>query len=115
MLLLAMLLAVASPSIEAIAAQAGGTVGFTALDLASGRSLGLHQDDPFPMQSVFKLPIAIEVLRQVDAGELDLDHVIVMGPADARDGLSGMIAIPSRPTIAELLEAMVVSSDNVEA
>jgi beta-lactamase class A len=113
MLLLAMLLAVASPSIQAIAARAGGTVGFAALDLASGRSLGLHQDDPFPMQSVFKLPIAIEVLRQVDEGKLDLDRVIALGPADARDGSSGTLAIPSRPTIGELLEAMVVSSDNV--
>jgi beta-lactamase class A len=113
MLLLAMLLAVASPSIQAIAARAGGTVGFAALDLASGRSLGLHQDDPFPMQSVFKLPIAIEVLRQVDEGKLDLDRAIALGPTDARDGSSGTLAIPSRPTIGELLEAMVVNSDNV--
>ena len=113
MLLLAMLLAVASPSIQAIAARADGTVGFAALDLASGRSLGLHQDDPFPMQSVFKLPIAIEVLRQVDEGKLDLDRVIALGPTDSRDGSSGTLAIPSRPTVGELLEAMVVSSDNV--
>ena len=39
--------------------------------------------------------------------------MIALGPADARDGLSGTIAIPSRPTVGELLEAMVVSSDNV--
>ena len=64
----AMLLATAEQSLQAIAEPAGGKVGFAAVDLASGRSLGLRQNEPFPMQSVFKLPIAIEVLRQVDEG-----------------------------------------------
>jgi beta-lactamase class A len=67
MFFIAMLLATAEPSIQAIAEPAGGTVGFAAVELASGRSLGLKQNEPFPMQSVFKLPIAIEVLRQVPA------------------------------------------------
>jgi beta-lactamase class A len=113
MLLLAILLVTAGPPLDAIAAPAGGTVGFAAQDLASGRSLGLRQDQPFPMQSVFKLPIAIEVLRQVDDGKLNFDRVIALGPADARVGSAGTIAIPSQPTIRELLEAMVVSSDNI--
>jgi hypothetical protein len=46
--LLAMLLAAAEPSVAAIAAPVGGTTGFTAVELASGRALGLNQDKPFP-------------------------------------------------------------------
>src|SRR4029078_1811967 len=61
-------------------APAGGSVGVAALDLSSGRTLGWHEADAFPMQSVFKLPIAIEVLRHVDAKKLDLARVVALGP-----------------------------------
>jgi len=116
MLLIVLLAALAAPSptaFEELAAPAKGIVGFAALDLASGRSLGCHEHDAFPMQSVFKLPIAIEVLRQVDDGKLDLAHVVALGPADARGGPAGMMAVPARKTIRELLEAMIVNSDNI--
>ena len=112
MFFVAMLFATAEPSIQAIAEPAGGTVGFAAVELGSGRSLGLKQNEPFPMQSVFKLPIAIEVLRQVDEGKIDLDHEILLGADDAREGVT-TIVVPLRMTVRKLLEAMVVSSDNV--
>ena len=65
------------------------------------------------MQSVFKLPIAIEVLRQVDAKKLDLARVVALGPSDRRDGPPGTMAVPAKKTIRELLEAMLTTSDNV--
>ena len=111
--LLTALLAAADPSIAAIAEPAGGTVGFAAVELATGRTLGLNQDKPFPMQSVFKLPIAIEVLHQVDAGKIALDQEIQLVADDAREGATGAIVVPSRTTVRKLLEAMVVGSDNV--
>jgi beta-lactamase class A len=110
---IAMLLAFAEPSLQTIAKPAGGTVGFAAMDLTSGRLLGLNQDRPFPMQSVFKLPIAIEVLHQVDEGRIELEREIVLGADDAREGASGTMVVPSRTTVRKLLEAMVVNSDNV--
>ena len=94
-------------------APAGGTVGFAALDLSSGRSLGWHERDAFPTQSVFKLPIAIEVLRRIDDKKLALDRVVALGPADARSGPEGTMAVPAKKTIRELLEAMIITSDNV--
>jgi beta-lactamase class A len=112
MFFIAMLLIAAEPSFQAMVEPAGGKVGFAALDLASGRSLGLHQNQPFPMQSVFKLPIAIEVLHQVDEGKVDLDHELALGADDAREGVT-TIVLPARMTVRKLLEAMVVSSDNV--
>jgi len=110
---IAMLLASAEPSLQAIVEPAGGTVGFAAKDLASGRLLGLNQDKALPMQSVFKLPIAIEVLHQVDEGKIELEREILLGPDNAREGATGMMVIPSRTTVRKLLEAMVVKSDNV--
>jgi beta-lactamase class A len=110
---LAMLLAAAEPSLAAIAEPAGGTVGFAAVELATGRMLGLNQSQPFPMQSVFKLPIAIAVLQQVDAGKIALDQEIRLVAGDAREGATGTVVVPSQTTVRKLLEAMVVSSDNV--
>ena len=112
MLFIAMLLGAAEPPMQAIVEPAGGTVGFAAVELASGRSLGLRQDERVPMQSVFKLPIAIEVLRQVDEGKIDLEREILLGADDAREGVT-TIVVPSRRTVRKLLEAMVVNSDNV--
>jgi beta-lactamase class A len=113
---LLMLLAAATvPSAAALdemAAPAGGTVGFAALDLSTGRSLGRRENERFPLQSVFKLPIAIEVLRQVDAKKLALARVVALEAGDARGGPGTLIAVPSKKTVRELLEAMIISSDN---
>ena len=62
---------------------------------------------------MFKFPIAIEVLRQVDAGKLALDRVVALGAADARRGPPSPITVPGKATIRQLLEAMVIHSDNV--
>jgi beta-lactamase class A len=117
-MVLVLWLAVAVPSTAAMdemVAPAGGTVGFAALDLATGRSFGRHEGDPFPMQSVFKLPVAIEVLRQVDAKKLDLSRVVALEAADRRGGPGTLITVPSKKTVRELLEAMIITSDNTAA
>jgi beta-lactamase class A len=113
--LLMLLLAVATPTVAALdetVVPAGGTVGFAAMDLTSGRTLGRHESDPFPLQSVFKLPIAIEVLHQVDAKKLDLARIVALDASDARGGPGTLIAVPSKKTVRELLEAMIIASDN---
>jgi len=116
-LLLAVLALAYDPSLEAaardIAAGAGGSVGFAALDLASGRTVALRAHEEFPLQSTFKLPVAIEVLHQVDERRLDLARAVVLGAADARGGPAGTMAVPATHTVRELLEAMIISSDNV--
>jgi hypothetical protein len=53
MFFIAMLLATAEPSMQAIVEPAGGAVGFAAVELASGRSLGLKQNELFPMQATY--------------------------------------------------------------
>jgi len=114
MVTLCLVLAPLSPAaLEEMVARVGGTVGFAALDLSSGQSLGWHEHESFPMQSVFKLPIAIELLHQIDEKKLDLSRVVALGPADARGGPTGTMTVPARKTIRELLEAMLITSDNV--
>lgn len=105
--------------IRAIAASAGGTVGVSVLHIESGRAASVRGGEALPMASVFKLPVAFELLRRVDRGVMRLDQRIVLSLPDLRPGHS---AIAERaPTagitlsIGELLEAMVVDGDNTAA
>ncbi len=59
-----------------IAETARGHVGMAMLSLEDGDTMTLNGQDRFPMQSVFKFPLAMAVLDQVDKGKLDLDQLI---------------------------------------
>jgi len=104
-----------------IAASAGGEVGVSVLHLETGRGASLHGHERFPMASVFKLPVAIALLERVDRGALSLDQRVPIGAADLRPGGSGHTIAERSPSgsialsIAELLEAMLVDSDNTAA
>lgn len=65
-----------------IAGEARGRVGAAARVLETGEEVALNGRDRFPMQSVYKLPIAMAVLRQVDAGKLKLDESVRVEKGD---------------------------------
>ena len=54
--------------LEQIAAAARGKVGIAALALETGETVSVNPHDHFPMQSVYKLPIGMALMQQVDAG-----------------------------------------------
>ena len=60
--------------IEQIAAAAKGRVGVVAEVLETGELVSLNPHEHFPMQSVYKLPIGMAVLAQVDKGKLTLEQ-----------------------------------------
>lgn len=57
-----------------IASAAKGRVGMAAVVLETGETVSLNPHDHFPMQSVYKLPISIAVMKQVDAGKIKLEQ-----------------------------------------
>ena len=59
-----------------IASTAKANVGVAALVLETGASVSLNSHEHFPMQSVYKLPISMAVMQQVDAGKLTLDQKV---------------------------------------
>jgi beta-lactamase class A len=65
-----------------IASAAKGRVGVAAVVLETGESVSLNAHDHFPMQSVYKLPIGMAVMRQVDAGKITLDQKVSVTKAD---------------------------------
>src|SRR5512140_868329 len=56
--------------------RADGEVGVAVRDLDNGGQLAINGKTPFPMQSVFKFPLALAVLRRVDRRELSLEQVV---------------------------------------
>jgi beta-lactamase class A len=68
--------------IEEIARAAQGRVGVAVTVLETGESVAVRGDEHFPMQSVYKLPIAMAALHAVDGGALALDSKVVVQAAD---------------------------------
>ncbi|MCV2419871.1 class A beta-lactamase [Paucibacter sp. DJ2R-2] len=105
------------PALAALERRAGGRLGVCALDLRSGERIGHRQHERFGLCSSFKLPLAAMVLREADAGRLQLDQWLAFGKADlvhhapvARQHLAagGM-------SVVALAEATQTTSDNVAA
>lgn len=102
---------------EQIARAAEGRVGVAATLLESGETIALNGDGRFPMQSVYKLPIGMSVLRQVDQGALELERRRWVGPDEL---LPSPIFSPLRDrhsdgaelSLRELLQLMISESDN---
>ena len=70
------------------------------------------------MASVYKLPIALELLTQISQGTLTFDRPITLSPGDirvcctlSRKHPHGGVTL----TVADLLELMIVESDNTSA
>jgi len=94
----------------------GGRLGLGLRLLPSGDSWYLEMETPFPMQSVVKLPAAVAILREVDAGRMSLKEKVVIRRSDLsvawsplRDAFTGEEAAY---TVEDLLRRAVASSDN---
>jgi len=101
--------------IDQIISRSLGTIGVSLIHVESGATLSVRGNERFPMASVYKLPIAIELLTQVSAGKLSLDRPIALAPSDIRACCTlsrhhprGGVTL----TAGNLLELMIVESDN---
>ncbi len=100
-------------AVAAAATRLGGTAGVAARNLASGAGVQLNADEAFPLASVFKIPVMVEVMRQADAGALRLDERLTLRESDKSPG-STLIHCQEglAPTVRDLLYLMITLSDN---
>ena len=101
--------------LRAISERAGGSVGVAVMHVESGRSAEAQGDSPLPLYSVFKLPLAVAVLKAVEENRLRLDQRIRFTPADIAPGAQANSDLWRRPverSIEELLELSIARSDN---
>ena len=103
--------------IENIIKTKRADVGVAICGLESGDTVTLNGNRHYPMQSVFKFPIALAVLSQIDKGRFSFSQKIEIPKKDLLPGLYSPIR-DKHPdgailTIAEILEYTVSKSDNV--
>lgn len=84
-------------------------IGVALLDLSNNDSLFINSDDKFPMQSVYKLPIALCVLHQVDEGKLKLTDTIRFAKADLYEHIWSPIQKANLSDCANLLLSEVIN------
>ena len=92
-----------------------GTVGAGIIHLETGRELYLNQDEPFPMASAVKIPVAVQLMTLVDRGIVKLDSMITIHASDLHPGsghIKNHIAPGKSLSILYLLEQMLTVSDN---
>jgi beta-lactamase class A len=97
--------------VEAFAGRAGVAV----QHVMSGTAVAIDGDTPYPMASTYKVPILVEMMADIDAGELTLDTEIDLLPSDQHIG-SGLLQELYAPgmtlSLRNLATMMIILSDN---
>lgn len=105
------------PRLQEIADTSKGRVGAAVALLETGDEVSLNADGRFPMQSVYKLPIAMAVLRLADAGSLKLDDKVRVTEDDIVPPKMHSPLRDKHPkgnvelSVMELLRLMMIESD----
>ncbi len=98
-----------------IASRVDGVLGVTILDPATGDRISVRGRTVFTQASAIKLPILVELLRQVETGEQNLDEVVTLAASDIVLG-SGVLQqlTPGKVSLSlrDVATLMVTVSDN---
>lgn len=83
-------------------------------NLATGDEIDLDADSVYETFSVIKIPIMVEVLKQVAAGRFSLDDRVPIKLGDRRIPSGVLYALDPglQPTVRDLLKLMIILSDN---
>jgi beta-lactamase class A len=107
-----------SSRLAEICRRAAGECGVAVTHVETGRAASVEGERPMPLYSVFKLPLAVAVLQDVEAGRLRLEQSVRVEPAEAAPGTranSDLWREPSDRTLLQLLEFSIVRSDNTSS
>jgi beta-lactamase class A len=91
-----------------------GSISYYVEDLQTGEAIVWNQNQPLPAASIIKLPIAVSVFEQGQAGKLRLEDEVVLKATDkaAGSGVLKRARSGTRLTVQSLLELMLQRSDN---
>lgn len=91
-----------------------GTMGVAAKNLATGETVFVNADTPFPTASVIKVAVMVEVFHQIAEGRvrrddtISLDESAKVGGSGVLQRLHGGLVL----TVGDLLDLMMTVSDN---
>ena len=104
--------------LKTICDRAQGKVSLAVVHIESGKTISINGKSQLPLYSVFKLPVAIAVLKDVEENRLRLDHTIHVTPAEIVPGTPGNTAIWRKPVdfpVEKVIEFSISRSDNTSA
>jgi len=104
--------------LKIISEGAQGTVGLSVVHIESGKTISINGNSQLPLYSVYKLPLAIAVLKDVEENRLRLDQKVRVIPAEVVQGTTANSALWKKPvdySIEQLLEFSISRSDNTSS
>lgn len=101
-------------SIETAISRIEATVGVAARHLETGREIQHNADDVFFTASTLKVPVLVELYRQVDRGIVDLKQRVELadGMRVPGSGILKEMEAGLNPTVHDLAMLMIIISDN---
>lgn len=94
----------------------GGSVGIGSIHLKSGKSFYYNENIRYPMASTYKVPIAVQLLSQMEKGEIKLSDMVKVEKTDLHPGSGTISRLLDDPgvmlSLHNLLELMLLISDN---
>lgn len=100
---------------EEIARVSQGRVGAAAMIVETGEVVAFNGAERFPMQSVYKVPIAMAVLHEIDKGTLTLEQKVKVEPKDfvsfREYSIQGQYPRGAELSVRDLLRFMISESD----
>lgn len=104
-------------TLASVGEHARGRLAVEIRDLSTGLTSGYNMNAVMPAASTIKIPIMVEVFKQMEAGKFDLNRRVELFASD-RDWGSGDIAespVGSTFAVSTLLTQMITVSDNTAA
>jgi len=101
--------------LASICERAQGSVGVAVVHVETGQAASINGNVALPLYSVFKLPLAITVLKDVEANRLKVEQMVHLTPDEIVPGTPENTALWSKPvdrSVAQLIEFSISRSDN---
>ena len=100
-----------------LATHAPGHTSVMVEDLTTGLSTSVNAAAPMPAASTIKIPVMVEVFRQLSLGTFDLNRMVTLTAADRDWGWGDLsdARVGSRYPVSRLLNLMITNSDNTAA
>lgn len=104
--------------LKTITDGAHGRVSLALIHIESGTTISINGNAQLPLYSVFKLPLAIAVLKDVEENRLRLNQKVHVIPAEIVPGAPANTALWEKPidvTIEQLIDYAIARSDNTSS
>lgn len=100
--------------LKALLDNVPGNVGFYYKDLITGETIGFNENNSFIAASVIKIPVFIEILRQIKEGKINEDDLVEVKRQDKVPSCGALTYMHDglQVTIEDLYTLMIIHSDN---